>query len=639
MKPTIALFLLLMFSGLCKIGDADPASQLSLFGAEDARIKPLPNPTLIPGMEKAGPVLAIAYSFDGKWLAFGGGGKHEVWVRDLSINAKTYRLVGHSKKINALAFRINGQLVSGSEDGTVRLWNVTEEREIRRFNGVGQITSVDVSPDGRLLVAGSSARTLKLWEIDTGGLLKTFSGHEDFVWAVAFSPDGGSIASGSEDRTVRVWNVSDGSLSKTFTGHTDRVWSVAFQPDGTKLASGSWDGTVRVWNVEGDGGNEPPFAAYDRQVLSVAFSPDGRLLAVGLVNSETDDTIKLWDVPSHQELRSFDTKSRHELAFSPNRFSLAAAGAADGAITIWNSNNSPPRLAPKSGGRVENQATLSWEAIEGAVYYDLEIARDSEFVQNRQRITTAANALDFPIENGVPQYFWHVRTGGFGIVGEWSETSSFLTPHQSPPVTCAVKILPPSRQVSVGEEFTVEIVIESVMDLAGFQFDLHWTDPQVLSFVTATKFKEIFASDQQLPNDDERFFQLDQENGFFRNIVATTFGEEGASGNGVLLAVLFRAETTGVSDIELQNLLLADSKTEGIPCQVFKSRITVEDPARPWDVNRDGVVNIFDLTLVAKHFGERITTNIGINPDINSDGVVDLFDIALVGAHFGETYR
>ena len=101
-------------------------------------------------------VLAIAFSLDGKWLASGGSGKYEIRIWDVAANKQVYTLTGHTAQIKDLAFRIDGNLASASEDGTVRLWNVPAQREIRRFNGHlgAAVTSVAFSPNGKRLVSG-----------------------------------------------------------------------------------------------------------------------------------------------------------------------------------------------------------------------------------------------------------------------------------------------------------------------------------------------------------------------------------------------------------------------------------------------------------------------------------------------------
>lgn len=58
---------------------------------------------------------------------------------------------------------------------------------------------------------------------------------------------------------------------------------------------------------------------------------------------------------------------------------------------------------------------------------------------------------------------------------------------------------------------------------------------------------------------------------------------------------------------------------------------------KPWDINRDQIIDIYDLVLVGKHFGEQIVGEPEVNPDVNGDGVVNIFDLVLVGSHFGET--
>ena len=617
MKRLVSLFPIFLAALFCVSGYAEFPHQF-LFG-------------------HTGRALAVAFSLNGRWLA--SGSANEILVWEVGADEPTYTLTGHTGKIQDLAFRPNGDLASASVDGTVRLWDVSTQQEIRAFEGhVGQVTSVDFNPNGTHIISGSRDRTLKLWGADTSELLETFEGHTDVVWSVAFSPDGSLIVSGSEDGTVRLWDASDGSQLHSLTGHTQGVLSIAFHPDGDRIASGARDGTVQLWNINpadpGAAIEEPePFATYDRQVMSVLFNPNGRILAVGLLDSLTDNTLKLWDVFTRSELQFFDTQIVHDLSFSPTRPQLAVAGSAAGTITIWNSSHLRPVLLEPQGGEFvkPSQINLKWETVENAVYYDVQISSDSGFTTaNTQFITTTVNELFFEAENNISHYWWRVRTGSFSRVSDWSEVRDFRAPG------CVVRIVPSVRRVNLGEEFAVDVFVESVIDLQGFGFDLRWTNPNVLTFVTVTKFRNVFgeAGIGHQPTEPP-----DQINGIYKDISAAKTGASGVTGSGIMLGASFRAKAAGLSRIQLQNLILVDSNQKQIDCEIHEFKVMVEELVRPWDVNIDGVVNIFDLSTVVRYLGQPIPTDLDIYPDVNGDSVIDLNDVMLVSSHFGESYQ
>ena len=254
-------------------------------------------------------------------------------------------LTGHTGSVYSVSFSPDGRtLASGSDDGTIRLWDVVTGGHQRTLTGHNRgwgwwVESVSFSPDGRTLASGSSASgsndgTLRLWDVVTGGLQHTFAGHTGNVNSVSFSPDGRTLASGGWDTTIRLWDVVTGGHQRTLTGHTDRVESVSFSPDGRTLASGSNDGTLRLWDVV-TGGHQRTLTGHTGSTYSVSFSPDGRTLASG----SDDGTIRLWDVVTggHQRTLTGHANRVNSFSFSPDGRTLAS-GSDDGTVLLWELN-------------------------------------------------------------------------------------------------------------------------------------------------------------------------------------------------------------------------------------------------------------------------------------------------------------
>ncbi|AQK43017.1 Transcription initiation factor TFIID subunit 5 [Zea mays] len=96
---------------------------------------------------------------------------------------------------------------------------------------------------------GSSDKTVRLWDVQTGECIRMFIGHRSMVLSLAMSPDGRYMASGDEDGTIMIWDLSTGCCVSPLLGHSSCVWTLAFSCEGALLASGSADCTVKLWDV------------------------------------------------------------------------------------------------------------------------------------------------------------------------------------------------------------------------------------------------------------------------------------------------------------------------------------------------------------------------------------------------------
>jgi WD40 repeat protein/serine/threonine protein kinase len=204
--------------------------------------------------------------------------------------------------------------------------------ELRRFEGhKDSVSSVAVSPNGRLALSGSQDNTLILWDLETGRQVRPFKGHTNAVAAVAISPDGRQALSGSADMTVRVWDLASGQETAQLRGHTAAVESVAFSPDGHAALSGSSDGTIRLWDLF-TGLPKHQIDQYTSPVFGVAFSPNGRLA----LSANADYTVRLWDLAEERQRREFagHTDYVRSVAFAADG-RRALSGADDGTVRLW----------------------------------------------------------------------------------------------------------------------------------------------------------------------------------------------------------------------------------------------------------------------------------------------------------------
>jgi WD40 repeat protein len=336
---------------------------------------------------RPGAVAAMAVSPDGSVAAAPAGYSIRLW--DIRTRREVGSLIGHDERVTALAFSADGAvLASGSADGTIRLWDVASRRPKgdarlghmaavtavafvpggRHVASAGDdarvrfwrldtgepaggplvaqvaegVTSLAVSPDGRLLVTGSSAGRSRVWDLAARGLLRELPSTDTMpITAAAFSPDGRRFATAGANRVIRLWNTGTLAVERVLSGHSLAVTGVAFNGTGTRLASTGQDATVRLWDLRRKQPAAEVLTGHQGTVTAAAFLPGEHIVSAG-----DDGTLRLWAASSTRPLGQplvdpADTSAVNAVAFAPNGRTLASVSDS-GYLRFWDARTRSP---------------------------------------------------------------------------------------------------------------------------------------------------------------------------------------------------------------------------------------------------------------------------------------------------------
>ena len=258
-------------------------------------------------------------------------------VRSLAapLGSLQVRLFGHELRVCDLVIDQEGtRLISGSRDGTIRIWDLVGSEPCRILTGHTEgISALVLEPASGRLVSASWDMTLRVWDLDTGETVQTLRGHNECVLAVDIMPSTGHIVSSGPDGTIRIWDLQSGAEVRKMSNFSKSVFDLTITPDGTHVLCVGYDESVKmiglqsgllirrfVGHADGAAGN------------AIAVTDDGRFA----VSASHDKTLKIWDLSTGDHVRTLEGHTGGvESVFLFPGGRLALSGSNDGTMKMW----------------------------------------------------------------------------------------------------------------------------------------------------------------------------------------------------------------------------------------------------------------------------------------------------------------
>jgi len=201
-----------------------------------------------------GNVTAVGFQKDRKWMYTGSeDGTVKIW----DFRQPCYQRDYQSKSaINTVALHPNqAEIISGDEDGTIRVWDLTANQCSYELvpDGKTAIRSITIASDASLVLAANNRGTVFAWKLGKGSFeaIHKIDAHATYCLKALLSPDVRYLATASADKTVKIWNVEKGFvLDKTLVGHQKWVWDCGFSADSAYLVTASSDRTAKLWDLK-----------------------------------------------------------------------------------------------------------------------------------------------------------------------------------------------------------------------------------------------------------------------------------------------------------------------------------------------------------------------------------------------------
>ena len=214
---------------------------------------------------------------------------------DVETKKVVARWIGHTALVRSLCWSVDGErLVSGSDDGTIRVWDVESGDTVLGpiKTGHEHVSAVINSPDTtKIATCGYNEGAFKIWDAKTGNLLSTIKRDEN-IWSLAWTSDQKKFITGSHT-VITIFDTATWQQIAILEGHTEFVEALSLLHNDRLLASASWDNTARLWNLDTNLPVGPPIQHQGR-LYDAAISTDGKQLVTGCGNGD----VNVWDIHS-----------------------------------------------------------------------------------------------------------------------------------------------------------------------------------------------------------------------------------------------------------------------------------------------------------------------------------------------------
>lgn len=203
----------------------------------------------------------------------------------------------HSAFVETCCYSPNNEfiLTSSWRDKTLVVWKANSFKKQVETEEVTWVDNAIFNKSSGLIFSGGHDNLVKIWDVGTGSLIKSFAGHDDWIYDLCLSADEKLLYSGSFDKTIKIWDVGTGKNTGSLKGHTEGIVCLDISDDGRYLASGGMDKTIILWDLTSKT-EVKRWVAHDAAIMDVKFSANHQKL----YSCSIDKTIKIWDTTNLQ---------------------------------------------------------------------------------------------------------------------------------------------------------------------------------------------------------------------------------------------------------------------------------------------------------------------------------------------------